>query len=415
MNFAEIFERYKKGIATEEEIKEIEEEIQKSELLAEYFEEKMQLEFGNLTDIEAEKDMKDIQKKINRNVWKKVVLAFAILCSLLIVGYYLVERICTEKFYNPLKFSNKTTEIVGDAEELQQAELMNIPLYLNVDTFLSIHCPDQVCGSMEFKAPYLAEGSNKGFGSYGIKVKVSQDFGETNVFSTTITRGKTESSERFFEIKTRDLFYEAGPQFHTNANGKVFLNNQNSNDRKEMREEMQELPESVLIASYISFEEDMTLEELFTLFSTVENEYSLEWAAVRTTNEQQYEVMGIDLSGIMRSIYAKPDLTDEFNKEFPYFYISDADDFSKNYSANEYELHFKSMLKYMTYQDEFLKTFCGMRAETYQDALSYVEENGVNVFGVYVIGSPNAMLEIESMSGVESFEISDVVFSKYDR
>ena len=415
MKFVEVFDRYKRGIATEDETKMIEEEIQKSELLAEYFEEKMQMEFDALSDMEAEKDMKDIQKKINRNVWKKVVLAFAILCFLLFTGYYLAERICTQVFYDPLESSKETTALVGDIEALQQNNLMNVPLYLNVDTFLNIHCPDQVCGSMELKAPYLAEGSKKGFGSYDINVKVSQDFGKTNVFSTTMTRGKIESSERFFEMKARDMFYEAGPQFHADANGEVFWNKQNSNDRREMREEMQKLPESVLIASYISFEDDMTLDELFALFNMVENEYSLEWAAVRTTNDLQYEVMGIDMSGIVRSIYAKPDLTEEFDKEFPYFYISDTDGFNKKYSVQEYELHFKSMLKYMTYQDEFLKTFCGMQAETYQDALNYVEDNGVKVFGAYVIGRPNAMLEIESMSDIESFEISDVVFSKYDR
>ena len=80
------------------------------------------------------------------------------------------------------------------------------------------------------------------------------------------------------------------------------------------------------------------------------------------------------------------------------------------------EEHFKSLLKYLTYQKEFLTAFCSPSGQVnscgnvinYHDALTYVKNNGVMVYGAFVIGTRDEMIELEQRAEVASFHLEDV-------
>jgi len=101
MNFKELIERYKEGIATEEEIKIIEKEIEKYEAIEDYLADNMDMDFISTNDIDKDKDEAEIlQRNVNKRLRKVVISSVSIVLAILFSIFYIISPIVDSMYYN---------------------------------------------------------------------------------------------------------------------------------------------------------------------------------------------------------------------------------------------------------------------------------------------------------------------------
>lgn len=403
MSFSEIFERYRAGTATEEEKKYIEDEIEKNELINEYLDKQIFLNLPELEEGESSeesgKEVRRLRRIMNRKIWSRITAAFT--AAVLLI--FTVSFACDCLFYDPEKPASGVpdTRITGNEEMGYTGEYS--PLFLNATAFSSLFSPGTVITG--------TDSESLGFGRHNVWIS-SSDAAGRYVYSTGVKQGNiTAHHNWFFDILPYGVFYDAGPHNSgwTDENGIMHFE-QSQESRQMYREELSALPESSFIYGYISFEEDLTLSEFMDFMDQLEIGCRVDWAAVRTSAEDYFDIYGFDVNrgGVVI------DTSEEFEEIFPYFSIVGR---TGEITADLYETHFKTLLNYMTYQEDFLKTFCAVNNYSniggYRLALKYVEENGVNIFGAYIAGRRDAVISLEQMEGISSFCIDHVKLSAY--
>ena len=100
MTFKEVFQRYKEGTASLEEIKFVEEELEKFELLEEYTLAQIDDSCPGLQELMTESDeneIRGIKKTVNRKLLKSILISFLAAAVLVLLS----GPICSRIFYNP--------------------------------------------------------------------------------------------------------------------------------------------------------------------------------------------------------------------------------------------------------------------------------------------------------------------------
>ncbi len=100
MTFKEVFQRYKEGTASLEEIKFVEEELEKFELLEEYTLAQVDDSCPGLQELMTESDeneIRGIKKTVNRKLLKSILISFLAAAVLVLLS----GPICSRIFYNP--------------------------------------------------------------------------------------------------------------------------------------------------------------------------------------------------------------------------------------------------------------------------------------------------------------------------
>ena len=163
---------------------------------------------------------------------------------------------------------------------------------------------------------------------------------------------------------------------------------------------LQELPDYVQIQASLTFSRDLSMKG----FDAFTDRYSRSdanfiWAVLRSGDEGRS--CGIHLTEYMSARY-QPDFWNgtAYPELFPERY---------NWSASDMEQHVLSMLHFASDQ---VKNGTGIipdwaDRDIYDTYLAYMEENGVKVFGCYVITTPKLLLEM-----LEDWDISYVHLSK---
>jgi len=80
-----------------------------------------------------------------------------------------------------------------------------------------------------------------------------------------------------------------------------------------------------------------------------------------------------------------------------------------------YTKHFTSLLKYVNDREEAVAAldYNEVKIEYYENALNYVENNGINIYGVLVYGEARELLEFISNEKIKTVDINNVLPSKY--
>ncbi|GAA0720094.1 hypothetical protein GCM10008905_08930 [Clostridium malenominatum] len=111
MSFKDLLYKYKDGTASAEEIKIVEEELDKYESIEEYLSEKYNLDFekdGLSENINDETPV--IKRKVNKKLKKVILASVSIIFLILFATYYVVSPVVSSFYYNP---SQKTVGRVG--------------------------------------------------------------------------------------------------------------------------------------------------------------------------------------------------------------------------------------------------------------------------------------------------------------
>ena len=397
MSFKELYEKYINNQASEEEIKIVEEEIEKNEIISEHLcnkidddlfnvnnsmdsknlDENQQIKSSNYTNKNNEDDilLKNINRKIRNKFLKTILASVVIVISILVGAKYIVSPMMDAKYYNPsVKRGNFTTQFLAD-----------------ISVFTELHFPGIITS-------YTNEES-LGYGKYNVKISQNNTFKNTDTtYDGVINKGSLEYIESdFYKYPVMNAFKYG-----------VYPFSDGFDDDKEQLNELKKLPSTSQVSAYISFSKDIDMKEIAKMIKENDDLY-FSWVGIRTCdkNTQQLPQMGFESSGTGI-------ILEEFknNKDYPYLELGGIDEDKNN--AYIYETHFKSLVKYIIDNKDFIELqHPNACISTYEDTLKYVEKNGVKSYGVLVNGSKDSILKLRENKFVYNLIIDDVKVSSY--
>lgn len=395
MKYRELLERYKRGLVSEEEKLRIEQDIEKYEAIEEYISESIDIDLINLTtSMESEQHNEEtikIKKSVNNRLRKVVFTSVSIMIALVIGIFFVISPLVGGYYYNPAKI------IVGERNSD-----INFDLYAITELNLAGYSL-----SSDIHVDKL------GFGEYDISFFRRNLFTqESNRVATKIKRDRkiTNHTEFIEDINFDfvDIRFPVRDPKHVNEQKQRVMNH------------IMKLNPVSYVSANLTFEKDLTMEELHELELKYPN-IEFIWAGIRTApnNEKTTDLIGIHLIN-SNSLTTTEKVVEE---KYPAFHILEwlvnptgFDSSEMSLVAKFYELHYKSLLKYVIDRKEATKVleldFSNRKLEYYKSALDYAEEHGVKTFGVLIYANAEDLIELIENESIKLVEINQVLASK---
>lgn len=390
MKYKELLERYKNGLASEEEKLIIEQDIEKYEAIEQYLSDAMDDEFTDLTELpKVEKNTEEtikLKKSVNKRLHKVVYTSVTSVIALLLVVFFIISPLVDSLYYNPSKVS------VGEFDK-------DIDFDVNVVTELNM--PGFTVGNV-----YVVK---QGFGNYEINYSYRNIFTEEYYKANSIIkRGEiyTFNNEIF---KKYFMFWDVQSP---NREQKYI-----DEHKERVINHMKLLNPVSYISVAISFENDLNMEEL----NNLELKYpdiEFIWAGMRTDSHNN-ETM--DLIGIQLLSNNRIHLDDGVEEKYRAFSILKwltnpvgSGNSSLPLVAQAYELHYKSLLQYVIDRKDEVDIFerRPWKNEFYKSALTYAEEYGVKTYGVLVFAEAQDLIELIENEQIKLVEFNQALVSK---
>jgi len=412
MNFKELLERYKDGTATDEEKATVEKELEKHACIEDYYTEQLPddfLEKGEYPDetIENADETKDIKKVVNRRL-AKVVLTSVLLVVLLYVGiFHGLSAVVDQFYYDPTAVTQSEREEYPD-------------FFYDMTAYVGLNRPGYVVSSYTFQ-------ESQGFGTYEVSYPLKNLFtSATQRYFIDMRRGELTyafdgifgDGNRFdvwkgFEDILRPTPEDASDEAQEMDEWSTQRQNETTQDY------INELNDLTYISMSILFEDDLTMSELYSLVDAYP-ELDIVWAGVRTTEPK---TRWSD-NHPMHLIGFNPNTDDEpisnmspDTGQYPLFMLHDIwEEFHdpEIMFPDAYGTHFKSRLSWLIDREEFVEIidYNPHKTEFYKDSLKYVEEHGVETYGVRVYGTAEAFSEYIDEIPYESLYVNEVSSAK---
>ena len=368
MTFKEAMEHYRAGTATQEERQLVEEELEKSKLIAEY----LDAQWDEEAPVPAApmEEMKQVRKNLRRRNALIVLTSLVLVAALLLGTIYLGIPAAESLYWNPSKNSYNMTYC-------DDLELM-------LSAYTELFCPDVNLIS--------ATWDRTGFARYDITVQYwdANKGGNSKYAFGTINKGVLDIPQGVLRHCSINIFDRATYPFYPASDGW----------EKRVREKLEQLPEYMTVTAAVSFPEDKSMEELLAFLDCLENG-SIGWIGIRTAEdtEQLLPLCGMNpfSGGVVRS---------EINSHYPYFDMT-----AESITPENLEAHFQALLQFSANQvaaGTGIDERYTIHESFYTQVLDYVEENGVYSYGCYVSAAPAAILALIESGAVSSVHIDDV-------
>ena len=366
MNFNEAFEKYRASSASEEEIRFVEAEIEKNRLIGDYLEEQSGFALPEtLPPMQENGDWKRIRRAVKRRSIVLVSSSVAILLALLLAFQFVGRPLLNKLYYDPTIHSYN--EFVGDFE-------------LSLAVYTSLHLPGLYQLNSFTK--------NTGIGKYSFSLpRYDMLSGSEKILSGSITRGKLSLPQEF---------WQGYPYANSFSYGDPYVHPPSEETLHSMLGYLKTLPDYLHAEVHISFDRDLTALELAELLQKYPDT-GFVWLAVRAVEpeHQLRPAIGLKPNGSTAIVL------DKINESYPNFQIFDALEEVTDASdlAALYESHFQALLKFQLDHPDIARA--PERAQTrineesaleqhqryYQGISQYIKENGLNSYGVVVVGS----------------------------
>lgn len=325
---------------------------------------------------DAEAELKRIRRDIRkRNI--RIVLVSLVLVAALLIGAVQFAVPAVEKLY----WDPNTSTYLEDVPDLQ----------LTMEVYTELFSPGYKVVSFDTV--------KTGFASHSISVCFSK-WTDTDTLSLDAHRSAYLNKN---ELSLSDNFWGIDPVgvFGYGQTTKSYL----EENAYETKKTLEKYPEYIRVLASITFAEDMNMEQLEQFLNklslskdTYAGQGTLIWVNIRNadpSDKREYPSGFSPMSYIIGR-------DDPFGRDSAYPYLSS----TLNAGSTAMETHFKSMLKFS--QDQVDKgtgilPSNGYNPNYYQDVLDYVEENGVNALGGYIIATPQRLLDLmenDAISGV---------------
>lgn len=376
MNFNEVFKKYKLNTASDEEKKQIEEEIEKYRLISDYVSENDYLSIDAIDEpCEVTTEISTIKKSLKKRTAITISSAVAIMIGIALVINFIAVPLIDKQYYNPTKSSY--SENSNDFE-------------IALSAYTELHFPSYMQSSVYAK--------KTGTGKYNIEIYRNRWItGRTENLSATLDKNKLMMPSGFFSVPAMNAFaYASYPEYYSGK--QVFEKNKNY---------LATLPDYLQIQASVSFDRDLTMQEIVD----IQKKYNIIiWAGIRNSEKttQRYPLIGLNPSG-EGPVYEK------VNEKYPNFEICLSKGTEELADANILESHFKTMLNFQLDQKEFLKSLADEfnYLEYYTEVSDYINDNGIKSYGVVVLGTPQEILKMCQEDFVCQLNIDDIEISKY--
>lgn len=404
MTFGELLTKYKNGDLTEDQKLMVEQELEKiksiNEYLTEEIEELLIQDREGINELSEDDDTKDIsrlerdiKKAVNRRLAKVIGTSVALVFAIILVIQYILSPIVASQYYNPTKKSAGKDNLQDISYDLRAITEVSMPGYTT---------------------DFFVETEDLGFGKYNLT------FNRKDLFTNESTSINTYIKKGMFFAFLFNFFphdYFAFSEFWNDQEGSVdyedalYMKKYMSNTEIE---HVKELPSTSYISGWVRFANDLTMEEL----CKIEMEYKeidFKWIAIRTEEKQGQQLMGF-ITDVKDSSSFSVD-----KEKYPGFQMIDIMLSSGNgpfevRMGKIYEAHFTSLLKYLVDHDKAVKALVGNNKNyDYKGALKYIEENDITTYGALLYGEADDLLELYESGNIITFNIDNVVASKYIR
>lgn len=386
MSFRELMEKYRDGSATPEERELFERELEKYEALSEYAAER---EDGELPipagkAEETGRVSRAVRRRFRRAALLAAVLVLAVLAAVF-GGLRLYEASC----YDPNR--GVAEKYGGDGQFM-------------LDTAV---CTELF--SPGFITSY-ASAERTGPASYQVSVRQQNlFFGEAETFTGLVSGGAFADWDMvdrcfFRQPVVNALQWKLGNFAWQDTDGEISFVPPDDL-QKQQEQELRELPESARVLTYFTFREDMPLGKFESFYReiTQQEKSTILYVAVRG-GDGQHSVMGFEPTGT--GIV----LEDRYDEErYPALELSNHEN---PQSAEAWETHFTSMLSYLADREEFLSALHhNLNATELSYTLSYVEENGMQVYGFLMQSRPQDVLAVLEREEIQTMYVENARLS----
>jgi hypothetical protein len=405
MSFKHLLEKYKNGNASAEEIRLIEDELDKYEAMEEYLSESYDLDFGKQVSKETiHTENSYVKKGVNRKLRKVIFASVASVFLILFMTFYIVSPIIGTFYYNPSQNTvGKIHKIVGKS---------NKDVYFDLAAQTELNIPGYSLTSTNTE--------NLGFGKYNVY------FERVNWFNHQIKGVNIKIVRNSMEYNLNDLrnyFLISEVEFldrEVPDTDYAKMNKQNN----DMINYMKELSPVSYISSYILFRKDLSLEKLDKLIKSYGDKLSFQWVGVRNDAQIKTEILSgpYCLTGFNPD-YMKTIISDDSTDKIKYPYLQLGDYLEEAWKQSKpndslvevYTKHYTSLLRYMIDREEAVKALniSQIKLKQYKSALNYVEKNGINVYGILIYGESRDLLEFIKDQNIKKIDIKGVLPSKY--
>lgn len=394
MDYKIIMKRYKEGTATEEEKRQIEEELEKFQELETYLSEALDeelLQEENDQEEYREREVletKKIRTSVNKKLFQMGVLS-ALVIVLLYVGIFHGMSSLVDKFYYQ---PNK--ESVGNLDydssfDLYAINALNSPGVSTSTVWVDTH----------------------GFGAYELYYTLRDGFtGETSNIHKRLQRGEV-------------VYTQSDPIYGRNFFQSIRLPNDEAylaQRKNAVVAHLEALNGVTYVSLEVTFTKNLTMEELYALEEKYED-LDFQWAGIVTgeTLETTKEFIGIPL---LNSHARSSIMGDEkVLNTYPGLFLKDWLVHPVGRSAHEkplvaegYEVHYKSLLDYLIQREEAVRVFEYREEKTlfYEEARAYAEDKGVETYGVVIYGEVEDLLLLGGDDLVKSLEFHGALVSR---
>lgn len=381
MGYKEKIQKYKDGTLSEDERRDLEQEMEKIREISDYI---YGLELSESADLSgekeksAEKSLKNIRRSVSRRFLKAGVATGAIVIAIVMFLIFGLSPLMNRLYYDP-------AEAAGE-----YSTVLDVPMHV----FTELHCVDQNYS--------YALAKPEGFGSYSIKCGFSSGL-QSSEESLFLNKGKFDE-DSFYDTFKLNHFTDDFDIVETYVeDGKEITVKRDDSDYVE---ELAKLPKSACVKCAVNFKKALSLEELRDIMDR-NQVYGVR--AIAALGERQISVnhMGF-IPGSSGNVLEK-DAYD--SKQYPYLCNTDAE------TPKEWALHFQNMLEYLLDSDDFMGAIPDgeLQKEQYKEALAYIKKNGVKVYSLVTFASPENLRNMRKDSRVANISIMDVKVSEYSR
>lgn len=417
MNYRELLNRYKKGLANEEEKQLIEDEIEKHEALEEYISESYDVDFCDIPEkpnIEQHDEETTKLKKSVNNKLRKVILTSVLIVVVLYIGiFYVGSGIVDRLYYDPTAVTQ--SKIQG---------YQSPDFYYDMQAYIGLNMPGYSISSFTFQEP-------KGFGSYEVSYSLRDLFSD-NVqrYFVNLSRGRlTFAEDGIFSSENRFGIWKGFEKIQndypidTSKDATKYMDKEIKRKNEETIRYLNGLNPLSYLSMSIVFNQDLTMKELYNMCEKYQS-LNFKWVGIRTVEPGT----GWSENQPMHLIGFSPNFNDEPSsnmrpdpKQYPLFNLMDVlDDFNmsqKDYPdliSEAYGIHFRSRLNYLRNREKFVEIFDynDYKIDFYDDALAYIDEHGVKTYGVLVFGTAEELLKHIDEIPYDSLYVNKVLPAK---
>ncbi|WFA09033.1 anti sigma factor C-terminal domain-containing protein [Tissierella sp. Yu-01] len=392
MNFKELMSKYKKGETSEEEKLLVEKELEKYEAIEEYLADIIDFDFNTSfrKDEEYRDESIEIKKSVNNRLRKVVLTSVGIMIALLLGIFFIISPLIDSLYYNPGKVT------VGEVEQ---------DINFDMQAITELNYPG-------FALSSLVNVDRQGLGEYDIY------YFRTNLFTEEINYVNSKLKRRNYITNHTSWINDKSFNFKT-VRIPDWFNVEDSKEQKErVMNHVKKLSPVAYTSSWITFEKDLTMEELHQL-QLKYRDINFVWVGVRIASpddDTAWDLLGFITRPSIKATFDKPNVEKYPALDFMEWLVNPVGlDHEATYpEPRGYELHFKDLLKYAIDRKDAINVLEGRpnRHEYYEKALNYVEENGVKSYGVLIYANAEDLIKLVQNEQILTLELNQVMASK---